>query len=91
MANVLTSGAWLSAPTKKPSFLARLLRVQIDYVSDELTAWLSSTLLPTDCISYRITLNGRSSVCFLRGASKHGYAHHSARSKEARSLWERCF
>ena len=30
MANVLTSGAWLSAPTEKPSFLARLLRVQID-------------------------------------------------------------
>ena len=29
MANVLTTGAWLSAPTKKPSFLARLLRVQI--------------------------------------------------------------
>jgi hypothetical protein len=30
MANVLTSGAWLSAPTKKPSFLARLLRVRIE-------------------------------------------------------------
>ncbi|QWG23083.1 hypothetical protein KMZ93_24560 [Bradyrhizobium sediminis] len=30
MANVLTSGAWLSAPTKKPSFFARLLRVQIE-------------------------------------------------------------
>jgi hypothetical protein len=30
MANVLTTGAWLSAPTKKPSFLARLLRVQIE-------------------------------------------------------------
>ena len=30
MANVLTSGAYLSAPTKKPSFLARLLRVQIE-------------------------------------------------------------
>ena len=30
MANVLTTGAWLSAPTKKPSFFARLLRVQID-------------------------------------------------------------
>jgi hypothetical protein len=30
MANVLTSGAWLSAPTRKPSFLARLLRIQID-------------------------------------------------------------
>ena len=30
MANVLTSGSWLSAPTKKPSFLARLLRVQFD-------------------------------------------------------------
>ena len=29
MANVLTSGAWLS-PTEKPSFLARLLRVQIN-------------------------------------------------------------
>jgi hypothetical protein len=30
MANALTSGAWLSAPTKKPSFFARLLRVQIE-------------------------------------------------------------
>ena len=30
MANVLTSGAWLSAPTKKPSFLSRLLRVHVD-------------------------------------------------------------
>lgn len=30
MANVLTTGAWLSAPTKKPSFLARLLRVRIE-------------------------------------------------------------
>ena len=27
MANVLTTGAWLSAPTKKTSFFARLLRV----------------------------------------------------------------
>jgi hypothetical protein len=26
MANVLSTGAWLSAPTKKPSFFARLLR-----------------------------------------------------------------
>ena len=26
MANVLTTGAWLSAPTKKPSLFARLLR-----------------------------------------------------------------
>ena len=30
MANVLTSGVWLSAPTKKPSLLARLLRVQVE-------------------------------------------------------------
>jgi len=30
MANVLTTGAWLSAPTKKPSFFARLLRVRIE-------------------------------------------------------------
>ena len=29
MANVLTTGAWLSAPTKKLSFFARLLRAQI--------------------------------------------------------------
>ena len=29
MANVLTTGAWLSAPTKKPSFFARLLRAHI--------------------------------------------------------------
>ena len=30
MANVLTSGAWFSAPTKKPRFFARLLRAQIE-------------------------------------------------------------
>ena len=30
MANVLTSGAWLSAPTKKPSLLARLLHIQLE-------------------------------------------------------------
>ena len=30
MANVLTSGALLSAPTRKPSFLSRLLRAQIE-------------------------------------------------------------
>ena len=30
MANVLTTGAWLSAPTKKPSFFARLLRAHIE-------------------------------------------------------------
>ena len=30
MANVLTTGAWPYAPTKKPSIFARLLRAQID-------------------------------------------------------------
>ena len=30
MANVLTSGVWLSAPTKEPSLLARLLRIQVE-------------------------------------------------------------
>ena len=30
MANVLTTGAWLSAPNKKPSFFARLLRAYAD-------------------------------------------------------------
>jgi hypothetical protein len=30
MANVLTTGAWLSAPIKKPSFFARLLLAQIE-------------------------------------------------------------
>jgi hypothetical protein len=30
MANVLTSEAWLSAPPKKTSFFARLLRAQIE-------------------------------------------------------------
>ena len=30
MANVLTSGALLSAPTTKPSFFSRLLRVHIE-------------------------------------------------------------
>ena len=30
MANVLTTGALLSAPTRKPSFFSRLLRVQVE-------------------------------------------------------------
>ncbi len=30
MANVLTTGALFSAPTPKPSFLSRLLRVQLE-------------------------------------------------------------
>ena len=30
MANALTTGAWLSAPTKKPSFFARLLRAHAE-------------------------------------------------------------
>jgi hypothetical protein len=30
MANVLTTGAWLSAPTKKPSFFTRLLRAHAE-------------------------------------------------------------
>jgi hypothetical protein len=30
MANVLTTGALYSAPTRKPSFFTRLLRVQIE-------------------------------------------------------------
>jgi hypothetical protein len=30
MANILTTGAWLAAPTKKPSFFARLLRAQVE-------------------------------------------------------------
>jgi hypothetical protein len=30
MANALTTGAWLSAPTKKPSFFARLLRARVE-------------------------------------------------------------
>ena len=30
MANVLTTGAWFFAPTEKPSFFSRLLRVQVE-------------------------------------------------------------
>lgn len=30
MANVLTTGAWISAPTKKPSFFVRLFRGLLD-------------------------------------------------------------
>ncbi len=30
MANVLTTGAWLSAPTKPPPFFARLLRAYVE-------------------------------------------------------------
>ena len=31
MANVLTTGAWLSAPIKKPSFFVRLLRAHAEF------------------------------------------------------------
>jgi hypothetical protein len=31
MANVLTTGAWLSAPTKKPRPFERLLRTYVEY------------------------------------------------------------
>ena len=31
MANVLTTGAWLSAPNKKPSLFARLLRAYAEF------------------------------------------------------------
>ena len=31
MANALTTGAWLSAPTKKPSFFVRLLRAHAEF------------------------------------------------------------
>ena len=48
MANVLTTGDWLFAPTKKPSFFARLLRAQIESVSNGLTVWSRITLPPTD-------------------------------------------
>jgi hypothetical protein len=30
MANVLSTGAWLSAPTKRPSFFTRLLRAHLE-------------------------------------------------------------
>lgn len=30
MANALSTGAWLSAPTKKPSFFARMFRAHIE-------------------------------------------------------------
>jgi hypothetical protein len=30
MANVLTAGGWFSAPTSKPLFLSRLLRVNLE-------------------------------------------------------------
>ncbi|MDI1267375.1 MAG: hypothetical protein PS018_29345 [bacterium] len=31
MANVLSTGAWLSAPTKKPPLFERLLRAWVEY------------------------------------------------------------
>ena len=31
MANVLTTGAWLSAPTEKPSIFPRLLRAHAEF------------------------------------------------------------
>ena len=91
MANVLTYGAWLSAPTKNPSFLARLLRVQIesrqrraDRVVEEYIATHGLQSL-SDWSSVQLV------GCFLRGASNHGHTHHSARGKKASSLWKRGF
>ena len=37
MANVLTTGAWLSAPTKKPSLFARLLRAHAESTQQRAT------------------------------------------------------
>ena len=87
MANVLTNG-WLSAPTKKHSFFRDCCASRWNHASDELTAWLSSTLPPTDCKNCRMTLSGKLSVCFLRGASSHDHTHDCARRKQTRSLWE---
>jgi len=42
-----------------PGFLPRLKNPHYYHVSDELTAWSSSTLLLPDCINYRMTLNDR--------------------------------
>jgi len=91
MANVLISEDWLSAPTKKPSLLARLLRVQVETRQRRADRVVEQYIATHGLINYRMTLNDRSSVYFLRGASSHGHAHHRARSKEARSLGEGCF
>jgi len=61
MANALTTGAWLSAPTKKPSFFARLLRAHIEARQRGLNARLSITL-PSTGSNGRMTQNVRSSV-----------------------------
>ncbi|MET0677193.1 MAG: hypothetical protein ABW175_15455 [Bradyrhizobium sp.] len=46
MANALTTGAWFFAPTQQPSFLSRLLRVQLEArqrrADREVTAYLAA-------------------------------------------------
>ena len=68
MANVLTTGAWLSAPTKNPRFSHDCYVLRSKLVSDTRTAWSNSTL-PSTGLNLRMTRSVKSSGCFLKRAS----------------------
>jgi hypothetical protein len=89
MANALTTGAWLSAPTKKLHFLHDCCALTSNPVSDGLIALLRSTLLPTGCRSCRMMQSVKLVDCSSRRADSHGHTHHHARSDQARSSCER--
>jgi len=89
MANVLTTGAWLSAPNKKPSFLHDCCALTPSQISDGLTALSRSILLPTDYKSCRTMRSGKSVACWSRRADSHGHTHHHPHSNQARAFWAR--
>ena len=86
MANVLTSGAWLSTPPKNPRFSHDCYVLRSKPVSDTLTAWSNSTL-PSTGLNLRMTRSVKSSACFLKRASSDDPHHHYTCDK-ARSLCE---
>jgi hypothetical protein len=80
MANVLTTGALLSAPTKNPRFSHDCCVLRSKPVSDTRTSWSSSTL-PSRGKNLRMTRSVKSSGCFLKRANSDDPHHYHARDK----------
>ena len=89
MANVLTTGAWLSAPTKKPSFFVRLLRVQIDARQRKADRVVEQYLATHGLDKLTDDAERQIERLLFRGVSSHGHNFLRAPGNQACSLWER--
>jgi len=89
MANVLTTGALFSAPTKNPHFSHDCCVLTSNPVSDGLTALSRRTLPPTGCKSCPMMQSVKLVACSSRRADSHGHTHHHTGGNQARSFCER--